>query len=64
MIPERHKIILFDGVCNFCNASVNFIMDHDKKDVFRFAALQSEPGIELQKKFGLDPDDTEVVYFN
>lgn len=51
------KIVLFDGVCNFCNSSVNFIMERDKKDVFRFAALQSGAGIELQKKFNLDPND-------
>jgi predicted DCC family thiol-disulfide oxidoreductase YuxK len=54
---NNYKIILFDGVCNFCNASVNFIMARDKKDIFRFAALQSETGIELQKKFSLDPAD-------
>jgi predicted DCC family thiol-disulfide oxidoreductase YuxK len=53
------NIILFDGVCNFCNSSVNMIMARDKKDVFKFAALQSEPGIALQKKFNLDPDDLE-----
>lgn len=51
------KIILFDGVCNFCNASVNFIMDRDKKSKFKFAALQSDPGEALQKKFSLDPKD-------
>lgn len=36
------KLILFDGVCNLCNASVNFIIDHDSKNNFRFASLQSE----------------------
>jgi len=56
-LNNNHKIILFDGVCNFCNASVNFIIARDKKDIFRFAALQSDPGIELQKKFSLDPKD-------
>ncbi len=35
-------IVLFDGVCNLCNRSVNFIIRHDKKDLFRFASLQSE----------------------
>lgn len=35
------KIILFDGVCNLCNASVNFIIDHDSQKKFRFASLQS-----------------------
>ena len=49
------KIILFDGICNFCNSSVNFIMARDCKNKFKFAALQSEAGQELMKKFNLDP---------
>lgn len=48
-------IILFDGICNFCNASVNFIIGHDKKNLFKFAAIQSEAGQSMMKKFGLDP---------
>lgn len=36
------NIILFDGVCNLCNASVNFIIDRDKHNLFQFAALQSD----------------------
>ena len=52
-----NSIILFDGVCNFCNSSVNFIMDKDKKNRFVFAALQSAPGVELMKRFRLNPDE-------
>jgi predicted DCC family thiol-disulfide oxidoreductase YuxK len=37
-------LILFDGVCNFCNGAVNFVIKHDKKKQFRFAPLQSEAG--------------------
>jgi predicted DCC family thiol-disulfide oxidoreductase YuxK len=51
------KIILFDGVCNFCNYWVNFIIDHDKQNLFKFAALQSEKGSELLEKFNLPKDD-------
>lgn len=47
-------ILLFDGVCNFCDASVNFIIAHDKAGYFRFAPLQSETGQELTKKFGFE----------
>ncbi len=36
------QIILFDGVCNLCNATVNFIIDHDSQKKFYFASLQSE----------------------
>lgn len=41
------KIVLFDGVCNFCNSTVQRIIKRDDNDIFRFAALQSEVGIKL-----------------
>jgi predicted DCC family thiol-disulfide oxidoreductase YuxK len=37
-------VVFFDGVCNLCNSSVNFIIERDKKNVFRFASLQSSFG--------------------
>lgn len=40
-------IVLFDGVCNLCNASVTFIIDRDPRGVFRFALLQSETAQQL-----------------
>lgn len=43
------KIILFDGVCNFCNESVQFIIKRDPEGVFVFASLQGEKGRELLK---------------
>lgn len=57
MSLNDHSIILFDGVCNFCNYWVNFIIDRDKKNKFKFAALQSEKGTELLKKFNLPIND-------
>ncbi len=54
---EKHQIILFDGVCNFCNFWVDFILNRDKNDIFRFTPLQSEKGQGLLKKFSLDTDD-------
>src|SRR5687768_15643330 len=50
---ETGPVILFDGVCNLCNSSVQFIIKHDKKKQFHFAALQSPAGQELLKKFNL-----------
>lgn len=47
-------VILFDGVCNFCNAAVNFVIRHDRRDHFRFAPLQSEAGRALQMEYGVD----------
>jgi len=55
-------VVLFDGVCNFCDASVNFIIRHDKAEYFRFAPLQSEDGRRLANQYGFEsatPGSTE-----
>ena len=54
-------IVLFDGVCNFCNASVNFVIGRDKAGYFKFAPLQSEIGEELVAKHSIDTADTDSV---
>ena len=46
-------VVLFDGVCNFCDASVNFVIDHDADGYFKFAPLQSEAGSKLAAEHGL-----------
>lgn len=56
---ESNSIILFDGVCNLCNGSVQFVIRRDPKGVFRFAALQSSEGQELMRQHGLD---TSALY--
>ena len=63
-LPQDKKIILFDGVCNMCDAFVQYIIKHDKKDVFRFVALQSELGEKIIKHIGVDSSkiDSIVVY--
>jgi predicted DCC family thiol-disulfide oxidoreductase YuxK len=53
LIDEK-QIILFDGVCNFCNFWVSLVINRDKKDIFRFAALQSKEAEELSGKFKFD----------
>jgi len=45
------SIILFDGVCNICNSSVNFIIKHDKKKQFVFTSLQSDAAREILLHF-------------
>ena len=50
----KQKIILFDGVCNFCDATINFVIERDPKGVFQYASLQSTEGEKLLTKFGLD----------
>jgi predicted DCC family thiol-disulfide oxidoreductase YuxK len=49
----EHSIILFDGVCNFCNYWISFTIDRDEKDLYRFAALQSEEGQMLLQQYNL-----------
>lgn len=52
-LPLNKKIILFDGVCNFCNDWVNYIIKKDTKDIFRFVSLQSDLGLEIQNYLGI-----------
>ena len=49
----NHPTILFDGVCNLCNASVQYVIKHDPDAVFKFASLQSETGQQLLAKYDL-----------
>lgn len=50
-------IVLFDGVCNLCNRSVQFIIKRDKKKKFRFASLQGNFGQQILKSHNLPADD-------
>ena len=55
------RIILFDGVCNLCNQSVQFILKRDHSGTFKFASLQGDYGQSLIKKFGLPSDMDSFV---
>lgn len=46
-----NNVILFDGECNFCDVSVQFIIKRDKNAIYKFAAIQSEVGQELLAKY-------------
>ncbi|MBA2378078.1 MAG: thiol-disulfide oxidoreductase DCC family protein [Blastocatellia bacterium] len=54
-------IVLFDGVCNFCNGSVNFIIEHDSSAYFKFTPIQSDIGQVLLAEHGIDPTETDSV---
>jgi predicted DCC family thiol-disulfide oxidoreductase YuxK len=56
-IVKEHPVILFDGVCNFCNGAINFVLKQDKKGIFRFAPLQSEAGQKLLQQYNLSTKD-------
>ena len=60
-LPQNKKLILFDGVCNLCNASVQYVIKQDKKDVFRFAALQSDIGQKIITQYNIDTSKTDSI---
>ncbi len=53
--------MLYDGVCNVCNASVQWVIRHDPSAIFRFAALQSPIARELLKHTPIDPGQLNSV---
>jgi predicted DCC family thiol-disulfide oxidoreductase YuxK len=52
-------VILFDGVCNFCNGAINLVLKQDRHDQFRFAPLQSVAGQQLLRQHQLPVNDFE-----
>jgi predicted DCC family thiol-disulfide oxidoreductase YuxK len=59
--PENKKIILFDGICNLCNSAIQTIIKNDKKDLFRFAHLQSDLARQIINERGIDTANLESV---
>lgn len=59
----QQKIILFDGVCNLCNGSVQFVLKNEKNPAFRFASIQSVTGRELLKWCGLPETYNQAVIY-
>ena len=61
IIPKHKQLVLFDGVCNLCNSSIQYIINRDKKDLFLFAALQSDIGKKIVKDYNIDPLKTDSI---
>ena len=61
---KDQKIVFFDGYCNLCNTSVDFILKRDKTKQFKFASLQGETAKELLPKDLLDNPESLVLYHN
>lgn len=55
--PAQRAVIVFDGVCVLCNGWVRFLLRHDRRHRYCFAAMQSDAGRALLARNGLDPDD-------
>jgi len=60
-LPKDKKLILFDGVCNLCNTSVQYVIKHDKNNVFMFAALQSDIGQQLIEDYKIDTGKVDSI---
>jgi predicted DCC family thiol-disulfide oxidoreductase YuxK len=56
------KLILYDGVCGFCNRKVQYVLKRDRGGKFKFAPLQGNLAHEILRKHGKDPEDLNSVY--
>lgn len=57
------KIIFFDGVCNLCNSTVQFLIKHNKSNTLHFASLQSDLGQKFLKENCLKIENFETIYY-
>ncbi|OIK15681.1 thiol-disulfide oxidoreductase [Bacillus sp. MUM 116] len=55
------RIVLFDGVCNLCNQSVQFIIKRDPSGIFKFASLQGERGKRIISDFGIPAELESLI---
>jgi len=62
MTSELEKIILFDGVCNYCNAMINIAIRHDKRGALKFATLQSKTGTQLKELYHIPSEIDSVIF--
>jgi predicted DCC family thiol-disulfide oxidoreductase YuxK len=60
---SEHPIVFFDGICNFCNGSVDFLIRHNKRKDLRYASLQSEFAQKTLDEYGISTVDLNSVYF-
>lgn len=60
---KQQPVILFDGVCNFCNGAVNFVIKRDKTAQIQFAPLQSEKGRLFARQFGFNEEELKTFIF-
>jgi predicted DCC family thiol-disulfide oxidoreductase YuxK len=56
------NIILFDGVCNLCNNTVLFLIKYDKKNIFKFAASQTNAGENIIRQYSISNEGKSVIF--
>lgn len=62
LLKTKMNIIVFDGVCNFCNRIVQIIIRHDPSAQTHFAAQQSEAGERLLREYKVSTSATSVIF--
>ena len=60
---NNNPILLFDGYCNLCNNSVQFVLKHEKNTDLLFTSLQSDAGISLLKQYNINPLNLDSLVF-
>ncbi|HMI78909.1 MAG TPA: thiol-disulfide oxidoreductase DCC family protein [Ferruginibacter sp.] len=60
---KQQPIILFDGVCNFCNSTVNFIIKRNRRTVIHFAPLQTDTGKKILEQYNLPAESMQSIVF-
>lgn len=65
-LPVHKQLILFDGICNLCNTSINYVIKNDRDNIFMFAPLQGATGKLIIEKFHIDITqvDSVLLYTN
>ena len=63
VLPAVRRVILFDGVCNLCNGFVQFIIQRDRHDRFKFGALQSQASVDLLRGREVPSSDVSTVIY-
>ena len=61
---ENKKIVFFDGICNFCNSTVNFIWNNNKKRNLYYASLQSDFSKDKLLNSGIKDFDLKTIYYS
>lgn len=60
-IQDQYDIVLFDGVCNLCNAAVDLIIRNDKAGNFKVGALQDEKSRSILEEYTIDPEYLDSI---
>lgn len=61
---KPQSVLLFDGVCNLCNSSVDFIIRNERNNDLKFASLQSEYGQTLLNSFKMEDVPDSLVFYD